>query len=469
MTATLALIRDTFREAIARKIFWGLFGLSSLMILFFLFVMKIDIVAGATASISLFGFQNHHTQDVDRLVRGIFAFVATFLYSFGMFLAVFASSGLTPSVLEPGRIELLLSKPVSRWHILLGRYTGNLLVVVANTVYLVVGVWLILGSKTGIWNPAFLLAIPTTIFIFAVLLAVIVLVGVLWDSTALSIMITVGLMIEPHPRAERHCGEADVLGMVPPALARALLRPAESARSRTNHLERNHGPHVWRLDADLDLGIVWRRRPRLGSLRFFKEELLKRAVALLLPVLFLLTSCRPGLRKAVHIDPALETFIPADSTYLLGVNVEQLRQTPVYRKVTQLALPEVDRFAAETGVDPRKDIQEVLACSNGNGMVTMVRGRFTSGELERKLQDRSAHASGLQGPRFLWKRGRGLYFPRALDSGRGQHAGPQVHHRRRRRPAWHPRSLRPLLDAVPDRDQLWAIRCRCAHAAHGPQ
>ena len=126
MTATLALIRDTFREAIARKIFWGLFGLSTLMILFFLFVMKIDIVAGATASISLFGFQNHHTQDADRLVRGVFAGVATFLYSFGMFLAVFASAGLTPSVLEPGRIELLLSKPVSRWHILLGRYAGRL-------------------------------------------------------------------------------------------------------------------------------------------------------------------------------------------------------------------------------------------------------------------------------------------------------------------------------------------------------
>ncbi|MGA2185145.1 MAG: ABC transporter permease subunit [Bryobacteraceae bacterium] len=195
MTATLALLRDTFREAIARKIFWGLFGLSTLMILFFLFVMKIDIVAGATASISLFGFRNHNTTDVDRLVRGVFAGVATFLYTFGMFLAVFASAGLTPSVLEPGRIELLLSKPVSRWHILLGRYAGNLLVVLGNTIYLVLGIWLILGWKTGIWNAAFLLAIPTTTFIFAVLLAVVVLVGVLWDSTALSIMITVGLMI----------------------------------------------------------------------------------------------------------------------------------------------------------------------------------------------------------------------------------------------------------------------------------
>ena len=39
MTATFALIRDTFREALARKIFWGLFGLSTAMILFFLFLI----------------------------------------------------------------------------------------------------------------------------------------------------------------------------------------------------------------------------------------------------------------------------------------------------------------------------------------------------------------------------------------------------------------------------------------------
>src|SRR4029077_7287511 len=154
MMATLALIRDTFREAFARKIFWGLFGLSTLMILFFLFLLKIDIVEGATATISLFGRTSNRTTDLDRLVRGVYGGIATFLYTFGMFLAVFASSGLIPSVLEPGRIELLLSKPVSRMHILLGRYAGNLLVVSSNIVYLVFGVWTIFGFKTGIWSKS---------------------------------------------------------------------------------------------------------------------------------------------------------------------------------------------------------------------------------------------------------------------------------------------------------------------------
>jgi ABC-type transport system involved in multi-copper enzyme maturation permease subunit len=193
--ATAALVRDTFREAMARKIFWGLFGLSTAMVLFFLFLLKIDIVEGATATISLLGIGGGGQADVDRMVRSTYGFIAGFLYSFGMFLAVFASAGLTPGLLEPGRVELLLSKPVSRSHLLLGRYLGNLLVVAVNTVWLVVGVWLIFGWKTGIWSPSFLWTIPITLFLFAVLLCVVVLVGVAWESAALATMIAVAMMI----------------------------------------------------------------------------------------------------------------------------------------------------------------------------------------------------------------------------------------------------------------------------------
>jgi ABC-2 type transport system permease protein len=195
LTATTALILDTFREAFARKIFWGLFGLSTAMILFFLFLLRIDIVEGGLAAVSLFGKTASRTTDVDRLVRGVYGGIATFLYTWGMFLAVFASAGLIPSVLEPGRIELLLSKPVSRTHILLGRYAGNVLVVSCNIIYLVLGVWTILGVKTGIWSPMFLISIATTIFVFAVLLSVVILIGVLFESAALSTMVAVALMI----------------------------------------------------------------------------------------------------------------------------------------------------------------------------------------------------------------------------------------------------------------------------------
>jgi ABC-type transport system involved in multi-copper enzyme maturation permease subunit len=191
---TGALVRDTFREAFARKIFWGFFGCSTALILFFIFIMKIDVVQGAIATVSLFG-NTSRGEDVQKLVRQAHAAIAAFLYTAGMFLAVFASAGLIPSVFEPGRIELLLSKPVERYHILLGRYVGNLLVIAANIFYLVFAVWLIFGFKTGIWTYGFLWSSALTLFVFSILLTVVVLVGVLWESAVVATMVTFGLML----------------------------------------------------------------------------------------------------------------------------------------------------------------------------------------------------------------------------------------------------------------------------------
>ena len=192
---TVALVKDTFREALARKVFWGFYGLSTLCILFFLFILKIDLVAGAMATVSLFGKTTDQGIDPAELVRVVCGGIAVFLYTWGLALAVFASGSLVPSLLEPGRIELLLSKPLSRTHLLLGRYLGILLVVAANIDWLVVGLWVILGIKTGIWDPAFLVACASALFIFAVMLGLITLLGVLWESAALSVMVPVALML----------------------------------------------------------------------------------------------------------------------------------------------------------------------------------------------------------------------------------------------------------------------------------
>jgi ABC-type transport system involved in multi-copper enzyme maturation permease subunit len=194
LLVTGALVRDTFREAFARKIFWGFFGCSTALILFFIFIMRVDVVEGAIATISLFG-KTTRGEDVQRLVRQVHGAIAAFLFTAGMFLAVFASAGLIPSVFEPGRIELLLSKPVERYHILIGRYIGNVLVIAANIVYLVLPIWLIFGMKTGIWTRGFLWSSGLTLFMFAVLLTVVVLIGVLWESAVVATMVTFGLMI----------------------------------------------------------------------------------------------------------------------------------------------------------------------------------------------------------------------------------------------------------------------------------
>jgi len=195
LPVTVILIRDTFHEAIVRWIFWGTFALCTALILFFLFLLRIDVVEGAKATISLFGQRASRAMDVAKLVREIHGAVAAFLYLTGMFLAVFASATLMPAALERGRVELLLSKPLRRWHILLARYSATLLLVMLNIGYLVLGVWLVFGWKTGIWHASFLYAIPFTTFMFAVLLSVVTLVAVFSESAALATMITFALMV----------------------------------------------------------------------------------------------------------------------------------------------------------------------------------------------------------------------------------------------------------------------------------
>lgn len=191
---TLALVMDTFQEARARWLFWGLFGLSTFLIAIFLFVLRIDVVQGA---VSLMGIETttHQLRDIQRFVNISYAWVSIVLYIWGTFLAIFASAGLVPSVLEAGRISLLLSKPMTRTTLLMGRYLGNVLIVGLNHVYLITSIWIVLGAKTGIWESRFLLAIPISVFIFSVLLCVVVLMGVVSESAALSVMVSVALML----------------------------------------------------------------------------------------------------------------------------------------------------------------------------------------------------------------------------------------------------------------------------------
>ena len=124
---TVELVADTFRESFSRKIFWGFFGCSTVLMLLFLLVLNIDIVEGGVAAIKIFGHDVNNGQGVEvaQVVDGVLGGVAVFLFTAGLFFSVFASAGLIPTVFEAGRIELLLSKPLGRSHLLLGKVLGR--------------------------------------------------------------------------------------------------------------------------------------------------------------------------------------------------------------------------------------------------------------------------------------------------------------------------------------------------------
>jgi hypothetical protein len=114
-----------------------------------------------------------------------------------------------------------------------------------------------------------------------------------------------------------------------------------------------------------------------------------------------MVSCTSAPPAGPRIDPALAGLIPADTVLLAGVRVEALKKTPVYQKfLASRSIPQIDEFATRTGVNPQKDLWELLYVSNGKSGAMLGHGMF-SDEGEPKLQQRGDNRFGYKGFNFV--------------------------------------------------------------------
>ena len=193
MSKLLAVVDGTIRESMAKYTFLAFMMMSTLMLMLLTFAVNLDVVDGVLATARLFGQDIHlggTSVSIDQLVTGFQTTVAGLLFVVGLFLSIFATANLVPVMLEKGYVDLLLSKPLSRPALFLGRYLGALSVVGINLFYLVVGVWSIVGLKTGVWKPGVLKAGLIILLTYGVLLGFMMMVGVVTRSSSITIMLT---------------------------------------------------------------------------------------------------------------------------------------------------------------------------------------------------------------------------------------------------------------------------------------
>ena len=197
-----ALVRLTMRELWARWVTLGLFIVSTLAWVMMTFALNLDIVEGSLAGIRLF---THEVQVQDladqggtdlltKLVFSIQAFVGGAAYWVATLLGLFATAPILASSLESGRASLLFSKPARRATILNAHTTGVIAVATLIAIYLLGMVFLVMSLKSGIWNFRFLLAIPVVVVMFSVMYSIMVLITVAFRSSALSLIITYGII-----------------------------------------------------------------------------------------------------------------------------------------------------------------------------------------------------------------------------------------------------------------------------------
>jgi hypothetical protein len=169
-----------------------------------------------------------------------------------------------------------------------------------------------------------------------------------------------------------------------------------------------------------------------------------------------LSGCQPKKSASLHVSPALEALVPADTVVVLGANLASIGATAVYQKlITRVPLPQLDRFTRQTGLDPRKDLSEVLFCSNGKNAVLLVRGRFRIADLEARFKSNGVQPSNYKGHALFGDDRAAITF---LDDSTAA-AGPPAELRAlidRPKGSGLPAELRDLLRTLPEGDQVYA-------------
>lgn len=179
----LTIILNTFREAIAKKIFIGYYIIYTIIILVFLFAINLDTVEGV---ISL--------TDVQQSVMSLQAIMTSVSYLLVLIFCIISSASFVPSMVDKGTIDLLLSKPLSRFKILLSKYLGAVIFVGISLIYFIGAIWLILSVKSGYWNFNFLFTILSLTFAFAVMYSIVVLIGLTTQSSIIAILVNLFLL-----------------------------------------------------------------------------------------------------------------------------------------------------------------------------------------------------------------------------------------------------------------------------------
>ena len=194
-----ALIVDSFRESLDRKIFWVMLLISLLvaaaMFCFSFEPNRINILFGTwTIESDLFTIGGAIRTDL--IASLIVEWIADIvLGSIGIFLALIATAGFFPAMMERGGIEVVLSKPMPRWKLVLGKYIGSLTFMAVQASIFVTFTFLVAGFRWNVWLPRYFLVIPLMILMFSYLYSVSTLVAVYTRSTVAVILITMAAWI----------------------------------------------------------------------------------------------------------------------------------------------------------------------------------------------------------------------------------------------------------------------------------
>jgi ABC-type transport system involved in multi-copper enzyme maturation permease subunit len=192
VTQTLAIFYEAYSSLNAKKMFWVVLAISTLIAAaFFLVGIDEEGVNVLTWQLKIPGMNTN--------VISAAVFYKQIFISFGIgfwltwlaaILALVSTAGIFPDLINSGSINLLVSKPISRLRLFLTQYAAGLLFVVLQVLLFTLICFLVIGLRGGAWEPGLFLAVPLVVCFFSYLFSVCVLLGMLTRSTLASLLLT---------------------------------------------------------------------------------------------------------------------------------------------------------------------------------------------------------------------------------------------------------------------------------------
>lgn len=182
-----ALIIDSFRHAMDKKLFWVMIIISTAIAAAFACIGATE--AGGLTILGKWTITETNGRSMAALILS--KLVCDYYIGWiGIILALIATAGILPAFLDQGCVDVVLGKPISRPMLFLGKYIGSMAFAGLQAAYFVVVTFFVVGFRWGIWLPSYFWAIPLIILLFSYVYAFCALFGVLTRSSLASLLLT---------------------------------------------------------------------------------------------------------------------------------------------------------------------------------------------------------------------------------------------------------------------------------------
>jgi ABC-type transport system involved in multi-copper enzyme maturation permease subunit len=181
----LTIISNTLTESMKRITLLIYIGIGTVILILVLTGLHVERADGSITSISIFGAELPNSDEFPDPSAMVYTLTIGGSLMGIMLFGMFATAGIIPAFLKRGTIDIYLSKPVSRFQLLLAKYLGAVVTVSAAMLYFYLGLFGIVGLKTGIWNTSVLHAWLLSIVLFGTVYAMAAFLGVLSRNIAI--------------------------------------------------------------------------------------------------------------------------------------------------------------------------------------------------------------------------------------------------------------------------------------------